>query len=374
VTVVIEKKRLLETFFELVRTDSETGDEERIARLLKKKFAVLGLSVREDNARLRTGHGANNLVADLPGNTSGTAMFFGTHMDTVIPGKKIKPRVQDGVVVSSGATILGSDDKAGIAALLEAIQVIQERHLPHADLQAVVTVGEEAGLIGARTLNTDLIVAGCGFELDTGGPVGTIIVTAPFQTQLTADLFGKAARVGSPREKGISAINMAAKAIARMPLGRVDEETTANIGRFEGGNATNIVGDYVRIVAEARSLSRSKLNQQINAMRQAFKETAREMGGKAKVHVELMYPGYRFAPEDRMVRLASRAAAAIGRTPQLIGKGGGSDANIFNGKGIPTLTLGVGYDKIHTTDEQIPVAELIKTAEMVLALTRLAVH
>lgn len=369
---MINRERLVKKFMDLVRIDSETGNETEIAEKLKQELSELGLSIEEDNTKMQTGHGANNLIGTLPGHGSGTSVFFGTHMDTVCPGKKIQPSVHQDYIVSDGTTILGSDDKAGIAALLEALCVIKEERLAHADIQVIFTVGEESGLIGAKALDPKWIKADFGFELDSEGPVGSITVAAPYQAKLMVDLFGKTAHAGIAPETGISAITMAAKAISRMPLGRIDEETTANIGRFEGGKATNVVCDYVRILAEARSLIREKLDRQIQKMTLAWKHTAEEMGGSANIRTTYTYPGYRFSADDPAIRLARRAVESIGRTVRLVQSGGGSDANIISGKGIPTVNLGIGYKNIHTTKEKIAVAELEKAAELVLALVRQA--
>ncbi|TGA98212.1 M20/M25/M40 family metallo-hydrolase [Sporolactobacillus shoreae] len=370
--MLINKDRLVNTFFELVEVDSETGNEASISKLLKEKFTELGFDVKEDNAKALTGHGANNLIGTLPGNVTGTPIFFGSHMDTVFPGKKIKPSVIDGNIVSDGTTILGSDDKAGLSALIEAFSVVKEDQIQHAELQIIITIGEESGLLGAKALDTSLIHADYGFELDSDGPVGDIVIAAPYQTKFKVDLFGRTAHAGIAPEKGISAITMAAIAIARMPLGRIDESTTANIGSFEGGKATNIVCDNVRILAEARSLERSKLDQQVGLMKDAFEQTASEMGGHANVDIQFMYPGYRFDPSEEIVQLAEKAVASVGRTAKMLSSGGGSDANVINGKGIKTINLGVGYEKIHTTQERMPITELVKTSELVLSLISLS--
>lgn len=366
--VMVNRERLVNEFLELVKVDSETGEEKKISEVLKRKFAALGLKIEEDDAKAITGHAANNLICTLPGNAAGTPIYFGSHMDTVFPGKNITPSVAGGWIVSDGTTILGSDDKAGLSAILEALKVIQEERLSHPDVQVVVTVGEESGLLGAKALNTSLVKAEYGFALDSDGPVGDIIIAAPYQTKLTVDLFGKTSHAGIAPEKGISAITMAAKAIARMPLGRIDKETTANIGRFEGGKATNIVCDYVRVLAEARSQVQAKMETQVRRMTDAFVKTAEEMSGKAVVQTDFMYPGYRFSGNDAIVQIAARAVEAIGRTPHLLSSGGGSDANVICGKGIPTINLGVGYEKIHTTRERMSIAELEKTSELVLSL------
>lgn len=366
----VNQDRLVEEFLELVQIDSETKYEGEIAEVLKKKFSDLGLEVKEDNAKETTDHGANNLVCTLKGTKDGAdPIYFTSHMDTVVPGKGVKPSIKDGYIVTDGTTILGADDKAGLAAMLEAIRVLKENNIPHGDIQFVITVGEESGLVGAKALDSSLIYAKYGYAIDSDGKVGNIVVAAPTQAKIKATVKGKTAHAGVAPEKGVSAITIAAKAVARMPLGRIDEETTANIGRFEGGKATNIVCDHVEILAEARSLVPEKMEAQVEKMRKAFEEAAEEMGGSVDVQTEVMYPGFKHKEGDQVVEVARKAAEKIGRQSELLKSGGGSDANIIAGFGIPTVNLAVGYEEIHTTNERMPVEELVKIAELVTAIS-----
>ncbi|MFP7477283.1 M20/M25/M40 family metallo-hydrolase [Terribacillus saccharophilus] len=369
--IKINEDRLVEEFFELVQVDSETGNEKEIAEVLKRKFTELGLQVQEDDSMAKTGHGANNLVCTWKGNVEGAeTIYFTSHMDTVVPGQGIKPQIKDGYITSDGTTILGADDKAGLAAILETIKVYNEQELPHGTVQFVITAGEEAGLIGSRALDSSLLTASFGYAIDSDGPVGDIVVAAPTRASVLAKVYGKTAHAGVAPEKGISAITVAAKAISKMPLGRIDEETTANIGRFAGGKQTNIVCDYVEILAEARSLEANKMEAQVQKMKQAFEQTAESMGARAEVEITVEYPGYKQQAGDRVVEIARTAAKSIGRDSKLTHSGGGSDANVIAGFGIPTVNLSVGYEEIHTTNERIPVGELVKTAEMVAAIIR----
>ncbi|MED4463768.1 tripeptidase T [Metabacillus fastidiosus] len=368
---MINKERLLEEFLQLVQIDSETKHEAEIAQVLKAKFTELGLHVYEDDTTGITGHGAGNLICTLEGTKEDAdPIYFTSHMDTVVPGKKVKPSIKDGYIVTDGTTILGADDKTGLSAMFEAIKVIKENNLSHGKVEFIITVGEESGLVGAKALDPKLMTAKYGYALDSDGEVGNIIVAAPTQAKVNAKIVGKTAHAGVAPEKGVSAITMAAKAIAKMQLGRIDSETTANIGRFEGGTQTNIVCDLVYIFAEARSLVPEKMEKQVQKMKEAFESTAKEMGGSAEVEVEIMYPGFKFGEGDHVVEIAKRAAKRIGRRSELLTSGGGSDANVIAGNGIPTVNLAVGYEDIHTTNEKMPIEELVKTAEMVVAIVQ----
>jgi tripeptide aminopeptidase len=374
VKIEVNESRLVNEFLELVQIDSETGDEKRISEVLKSKLSALGLEVKVDDSWQKTGHGAGNLIAKLKGNAPASRLLMTAHMDTVAPGKGVKPVVQNGYIRSDGTTILGSDDKAGIAAILEGIRILQESGATHGDIQLIITAGEESGLAGAKALDPQQLEADYGFAFDSSGPVGDIITAAPTQVKLKAMILGRSAHAGVNPEDGISAIQVASKAIAQMPLGRIDRDTTANIGRFEGGGATNVVCDRVDIYAEARSLVQDKVDVQVQRMREAFVQTAAMFGATAEVDVTLMYPAYRFRDEDKVVQTAHKAVTRIGRTPRILSSGGGSDANIFSSYGVPTINLAIGYEQIHTKHECMPIRELVKAAELVVALSQEALH
>lgn len=368
---MINKERLIDVFLELVTVDSETKHEGAICELLKQKFASFALHVHEDDTKQVTGHGAGNLIVTMEaseGMEQVTPIYFTCHMDTVVPGQGIKPQIDnDGYIRSDGTTILGSDDKAGIAALFEALHILQERQIKHGLIQIVITVGEEAGLIGAKALDRSLLRAAYGFALDSNLEVGHIAVAAPFQAKIYVEISGKSAHAGVNPEDGVSAIEVGAAAIAAMKLGRIDAETSANVGTFEAIGPTNIVQDRAVIKAEARSINEQKLHDQLAHMEQAFQQAAQKFGAEVSFETELT-PGFLLTEEDEVVQVAMQAIERIGRKASTFHSGGGSDANIFNGMGIPTVNLAIGYEHIHTTAEQMPIGELVKTAELVISI------
>lgn len=370
---MVNKDRLLERFFELVTIDSETKHEANIAQYLKKEFELLNITVEEDKASSLTEHEANNLICTLKGTKEGSqTIFFSAHMDTVTPGRNIKPKIEDGYITSDGTTILGADDKAGIAVFFELIHLLKENDIEHGDIQFIITVGEESGLSGAKVIDQSLIKAAYGFVLDSDGAVGNLVVAAPFQSKFNAVIRGKSAHAGVAPEKGISAITTAAKAIAKMKLGRIDEETTANISYFKGGKQaeTNIVTDFVYIEGEARSLVEEKLNETINAIEHHFQTTAQSVGASCEFEETLMYPGFSIDENHDVVKIAQRAANNLSLTSNVLKSGGGSDANIFNSIGIPTANLSVGYEHIHTTKERIHVEELCRLANLTVEIVK----
>lgn len=365
----INENRLVNQFIELIKINSETKYESLIAKYLIDKFTSLGLEVTEDNAQEITGHGANNLICNLAANQSGIdAILFTSHMDTVVPGNNIQPSIIDGYVVSDGTTILGADDKAGIAVIIETIHTIKEQNIKHGDIQFVITVGEESGLVGAKALDSSLLFAKYGYALDSDGPVGNVVVEAPYQAKLFAIIRGVSAHAGINPEKGISAIKVASKAVSSMKLGRIDGETTANIGYFRGGTQTNIVCDHVEILSEARSINKAKLSKVVENMKLAFEKAAQDYNTTAEVEIMYMYEGYNFLETDKFVKIAIESAKQLDLPTDLIKSNGGSDANIFNGFGIPTVNLSVGYEHIHTTKERIHLDNLTNLSKYVLTI------
>jgi tripeptide aminopeptidase len=369
---MVNSERIINEFLELVQVDSVSGKERAIADLLKKKLTAIGLEVFEDDAGREVGSDTGNIIAKLPGRGGGRTLLLSAHMDTVEPGCGVKPQIEGDVIKSSGDTVLGADDKAGIAAILEVLRLVKEQNLQHGDLEVVFTIWEEGGLWGSKNLDYSKLSATSGFVLDNHGPPGTIVNRAPWQDHIGATIKGKSAHAGINPEQGISAILVASQAIAGMRLGRIDEETTSNIGVIAGGQATNIVPDSVTIEGEARSLSLDKLQAQTAHIEEAINIAAAKYGAKARVTIDRQYDGYNLHRDTYPVQLALLAAKNLGLTANLTPTGGGSDANIFNSKGIATAVLGIGMNKVHTTEEYINIKDLIGNAGYLLEIVQLS--
>jgi tripeptide aminopeptidase len=293
-------------------------------------------------------------------------------MDTVMPTEGLQPRIEDGTIYSSGNTILGADDKAGIASVLEAMRSITEHGIDHGDIQIIFSISEEAGLDGSKNFDLSMLKASCIYVYDMGRPVGSVTVAAPSHDNIIAKFHGKAAHAGSNPEDGVNAIVAAGKAIDRMKIGRIDFETTANIGVISGGVARNIVPEYCEVKGEARSRNDEKLDEQVEGMLEAFRTAAAEVGADVDITVWRSYKCFRLSEEDQVVKIALQAARKVGLPGELHETGGGSDANIFNEKGIPAVGIGVGYGKPHSVEEFMPIADLIKSSEMAVEIVRTA--
>ena len=355
---MINQERLVSTFLELIQIDSPSGGEREIAERVAQKLRTMGLEVQVD--------ALYNVTAMLDG--QGKPLFLGAHTDRVEPARGVKPMVEDGVVKSDGTTVLGADDLAGVAAILEAVQSIIEDGAEHLPLEIAFTSQEEVGLVGAKGLDLTQFKAREGVVLDSSGPVGGITLSSPSHNLVNATIIGRAAHSGVAPEQGIDAIRVAAKAISKMRLGRVDKETTANIGLIKGGSARNIVPEKVELLGEARSRNARKLERQTRAMKQALERVAKPYAAKVQVQIERAYNQYKFSKRDRFVKRVAKAIESIGRKPRYGVTGGGSDGNIYNAKRLKCVVASVGYEQIHTTGEYIPITELVKAVELVLSL------
>ncbi|NCO23643.1 MAG: peptidase M20 [Candidatus Infernicultor aquiphilus] len=368
---MINEKRLIESFMELVRMDSISREERNLADFLIEKLENLGLEVIVDQAGEKVGANSGNLIAKLNGNIKvATPIMFAAHMDTVVPGKNINPLREGEKIISTGETILGADDKAGIAAILEALHLIRENNILYGDIEILFTICEEIGLCGAKNLDISQLKAQIGFILDAGGQVGQIIISAPSQNSLDFTIRGKSAHAGANPEEGINAIQVAGVALSRMKLGRIDEETTANIGIISGGKATNIIPDEVILKGEVRSRNEGKLEKYTKELKKITEDTAQEFKARAEVKINREYYCYNLSPDDLVVKIARKAAKDIGLQSLLRPSGGGSDANVFNKKGLPSVDLAVGMEKVHTMEEYILIKELKNATEYILSIIK----
>lgn len=371
--VQVNRERMLNEFFELVQIKCSTKDERQVADRIKPCLEALGGQVTEDDAGKKIGGNCGNVLAYFHGTVAGApCIMLSAHLDCVEPCGGVQPKLENGIIRSAGDTILGADDKAGVVGILEALRVIKENKLPHGDIQVVFTVAEEGGVNGSKVIDPTLLKAAMGFVLDSSGAPGQIIIMAPGQNKLNITVHGKTAHAGIAPEEGVSAIVVAGKALAQLKDGRIDSETTANIGYIEGGGATNIVPDTVRIIAEARSRNAQKLLDQTQHMAETFEKVAAANGAKAVVEVTKAYDPFVLTETMPVVQVCQAAAEAIGITPRLEGTGGGSDANFFNVYGVPSAVLGVGMSKVHTTEEFIREEDLYHTGELVVAIIQQA--
>lgn len=369
---MVNQDRLVNRFCELVEIDSVSGREGLMRDRLIAEMAGLGLTAEEDEAAVEVGGESGNLLVNLPGNAPGKKLLFAAHMDTVEPGEGIKAVVAGDIIRSKGDTILGADDKAAIAAILEALDIIKENGLMHADLEMLFTVGEEKGLKGAKAFDFSRLNAEIAYVLDAGGEPGSIVIQSPCQNLIEYKVSGRAAHAGINPEEGLNAIHLAAQALAKMPSGRIDAETTCNFGLIKGGQARNIVAEYCKVQGEARSLSRPKLNQLTEQLVDGFRAEIKARGGQAHTKVTFLYPEICLKPDDEVVQMAVTAAQRVGMNPRLIRTGGGSDASIIHGAGIPCANLGVGMQKVHTCEEFIKVSDLVGITKLILAIIETA--
>lgn len=377
----INRERLAQVFSTMCAIDSPSREEGKLSGFLKDIFAreFPQALLAEDDSASATGSDVNNLVIHFPGDLPGEPIFFNCHMDTVEPARGVEV-VRDGTHFSSaGETILGGDDKAGIAILIEAIRAISEAGLSHLPFDLVFTTCEEIGLRGAKALDISLLRAREGYALDSSG-VDLLILGAPAANHFRFTVTGAAAHAGLHPERGINAIQLAAKCIADLPLGRLDEESTANIGRITGGKATNIIPESVLVEGEVRSHSPEKLATFSKQIKDAIQATidnwspapGAQLGAgirpKVDFHLSQEYPAMHLDRDASVLQRVDNAAARLKREIHYERAGGGSDANVFNGKGLQTAIIGIGMDHVHSTEESIDLRDMERTAELVAAL------
>jgi len=363
-------ERMINEFVEMVKVSSLSLKEGNFASLLAEKLKAMDFEVYVDKAGELAGGDTGNVLGRLKGTLDTSPLLFCAHMDTVVPGENIRPVIRDGIIYSDGTTILGGDDKAGIAAILEAVRFLKENGIPHGDIEVAFTICEEGGMHGAKNMDYGWLRSKLAFVLDSGGNVGSVIVQAPAQYKLNTTIKGKAAHAGVSPESGISAIQVAARAIEKMKLLRIDEDTTANIGKITGGSATNIVCDRVEISMEARSLVRDKVEAQAKHMLECIETACSEYGAEHETTRYLNYAEINLPKDAEVIKLVEAAIKRIGLEPSLKSTGGGSDTNVMSGKGLQAVTLGIGMSNVHTTSEYIAISDIEKTAELVASIIR----
>jgi len=375
---MINKKRLAETFKFLVEIDSVSKEEGVIANEIKKILESMGAETFVDNAGDKIGGNTGNLIAKFKGNTQAPPLLLNAHMDTVEPGRGVSAVLENGTFTSDGTTILGADDKSAIAILLETLNILKENDLPCGPLELVFTVCEEIGLQGAKHLDLSAVAATYGFALDATDTEG-IVTRAPSANHIEFTIHGKDAHAGAAPEKGINAISLASKAIAKLELGRIDQETTCNIGIIEGGIATNIVPNLVKVKGEVRSHDEEKLDKITNKIVSSFNEVIENYKKvspndglpRVEINIKKDFPRTHIPDDHPVIKLATRAAENLGRKMKTKTTGGGADANIFFEKGIFTGVLGTGMRDMHTVRESVKLEDMVRTAELLLEIIRL---
>ncbi len=367
---MINEDRLVALFKSLCLINAPSLQEkESVAWVRSYLERIPGLKVWEDSGGQMIGGNANNLIALLPANVDGAAtIFLSAHFDTVEPTEGLVIAERDGHFYSDSDTILGADDKGGMAPAIEAVQCMAESGAPHGNIYLLFTCAEEIGLLGAGAIKIEDLGIDYGFVLDTGPPVGSFVTRTATHDKLDIHIIGKPAHAGKDPEKGVNAIQVLARAVDGMRLGRIGPETTANLGTVTGGTGTNVVCAEVFVKAEARSTSVEELDRQVDHMVQRFEQAAREYGAEVRIDHRRHYRSYELSPDEKVVKVAQRASRALGFDPVLRTTLGGSDANIYNAKGLPSIVVATAMDKIHTHEECISIQGLKDTAKLALRL------
>lgn len=368
-----ELPRAAQLMVRLCEIASPSRQEQQIAELVRGELRALGADVTEDGAAAAIPAGCGNIVGRFPATAEGgLRIALCAHLDTVPNNGPIEVKLVDGFLTNHRDDILGGDNKSAVAAILEALRRVVDGKRPHAGIDVVLTPCEEIGLQGAARFDPSSIAATMAFVFDHTGPLGGIVCAAPSLRKIHATFVGRMAHAGIVPEQGRSAIEAAARAIARMPLGRIDPVTTANVGTVQGGTATNVVAERCTLLAEARSLDERALAQQVMAMLDAMTWAATEAEVDLESRVVNEFTGYRLTDKDPQVRLARQALEACGLTPQLVETGGGSDTNAFLANGLASVNLCNDMVDVHTADERIAVVSVERTVDVALALVEAA--
>ncbi|MGH7884692.1 MAG: M20/M25/M40 family metallo-hydrolase [Thermodesulfobacteriota bacterium] len=377
---MISKERMIEHVIDIIKIDSLSRKEKDVALRLQKDMESLGGECFYDNAGEKVGGNVGNLIVRIKGSKNDAPPFFlSSHMDTVAPGEGIKPSIKDGVMRSDGTTILGSDDKSGVSIIVEVLRTLKERDIPHGDIEIAFTICEEIGLFGARYIDIKKFKSSYGIVLDSSTP-SRLVLKCPSSDKLLIKVHGLEAHAGLCPENGISAIRVASEAISIMNLGRLDEESTANIGTISGGIATNIVPKLVEIKAEARSHDNIKLDKQVQHMCSCFYKASennkiivdgKEYSSSVEIDIERVYEYMDVSVDAKITKLVRKAADNLKHKINNHTSGGGCDANYFNNMGIDCVNLGTGMYELHTVNEHLILDEFYRSAEIVLETIKL---
>ena len=370
----VNKERMLAEFKEVVAVPCHSLQERPVFKLLRAKLEVLGFTVEEDDAGEKLGGNCGNLWAFLPGNKAGaTSVLFSAHMDGCEPCGGTTVVQKEGYLYSDGTTILGGDDKSGVVGILEGVRMLVEENAEHGDIQILFTIAEEGGVNGSRCMDRSKLKAEVAYALDGEGAPGEVVIGAPGQYKWKISVHGKTAHGGVEPEKGINAIMIAAKALAEVErYGRIDEETTCNVGIIGGGVATNVVPDLVVIEGDVRSRNNEKLEAVREELVSTICNAVEKFGGKVTAEVEHKYSGFFIDTNSTVVKLAERACELYDLPLDITQTGGGSDANFFNTYGVPCVILGTGMKNVHTVDEFLKEEDLYNSALMVYGILQAA--
>lgn len=371
-----QPERLAQVFTELCEISSPSRSESAVASYIKEVFTKLGAdSIYEDDSAAATGSDTGNLIITFNGNIAQRQpVVFACHMDTVIPADNIKVLRNGDLFTSAGNTVLGGDDKSGIAALIELFTLIREQNICHGKIELLFTTCEEIGLLGAKHLDSTALTSRHGIALDSS-TINSLITKAPSANQITITLHGLAAHAGLAPEQGINTLSIAAEAISHLEIGRHDEETTSNIGIIQGGKAINIVPDELLLVGEVRSHNRDSLQQRTTDICEAFEKAVANYHNphhnkrpSVDIKVECEYDAINIPQSSTFIQSIQNAGKSAGQEITLAATGGGSDANILNGYGIEMAILGTGMDKVHTIEEQIKLSDMLELTKTLYAI------
>jgi len=358
------RQMMVEEFCELAKIDAESGEEAELAQVVAAKLKSLGLDVTQDDAGSKFGGNAGNVIGRWPGSAGKEPILLSAHLDRVPPGKGIRPVIEGNRIVSGGDTVLAADDLGGVVAILAGMRMARAARGELPPLEIIFTVSEERGLQGAKHLEYTKIRSKRGYVFDSSSPVGVVITQSPTHVKLDGAIIGRAAHAAVNPEGGISAIHVAARAISGFPFGRIDDETTANIGMISGGVATNIVTERVAFKGELRSLDAKRALGLSKACAEQIRLTAAQYGALAEVSTRVEYYGYAISRDSHVVKRVEKALAMSGREALYRSTMGGSDSNIFNKQGIESVVLGMGASDVHSTAESLPISELVAAGEL----------